>query len=89
MVGRESLGKALKEEPRCDQALYQSAIGGLSWVYRGTRLDIAYPVNQLASYYSDLLVRHWNAALRVMRYLKGSINYSLGFGTPGLHGLEL
>lgn len=89
MVGRESLGKALKEEPRCDQALYQSAIGGLSWVYRGTRLDIAYPVNQLASYCSDPSVRHWNAALRVMRYLKGSINYSLEFGTPGLHGLEL
>jgi len=55
---RNALGKALPREALADQALYQSAIGSLSWVARGTRLDIAYIVNQLASYCSEPIVRH-------------------------------
>lgn len=86
---RNALGKAMAGEPLADQALYQSAIGSIAWIARGTRYDIAYTVNQLASYCSEPTVRHWNALLRVLRYLKGTIDYKLQFGVDGLYGLKL
>ena len=89
MADRNSLGKALPGELRADQALYQSAIGAIGWVARGTRWDIAYAVNQLASYCSEPTIRHWNALIRVMRYLKGTAEYKLKLGASGAHGLKL
>jgi hypothetical protein len=37
-------------------------------------------VNQLASYYSEPTVRYWNAVVRILRYLKGTIKYKLRLG---------
>lgn len=86
---RNSLGKASPGEALADQVLYQSAIGSLSWVARGTRWDIAYIVNQLASYCSEPTIRHWNAVVRVLRYLKGTPNYRLCLGESGKYGHKL
>ena len=46
-------------------------------------------VNQLASYCSEPTIRHWNAVIRILRYLAGTINYRLRLGHSGTYGLKL
>ena len=50
-------------------------------------------VGQLSQYCSEPTVRHWNAILRVFRYLKGTIDYSISYGigkaeSPKLQGFS-
>ena len=45
----------------------------------GTRPDITFAVNQCARYSSDPKPEHWTAVMRILRYLKGSTDYSLHF----------
>lgn len=76
---RNALSKAKPEEQQANQSLYQQAIGCLTWISKGTRPDIQYAVGQLSQHCSEPTVRHWNAVLRVMRYLKGTAEYSLSY----------
>jgi len=80
---RNTLIRGLPEEPQADQALYQCAIGSLMWMSKGTRPDIAYAVGQLSQHCNEPTVRHWNAVLRVLRYLKGTAGYSVQYGADG------
>jgi hypothetical protein len=89
VTDREALSKGRVEEALADQALYQSAIGSVGWVARGTRFDVDYVLNQLSRYCSEPTVRHWNAVIKVLRYLKGTINYKLHFGGKGPYGPKL
>ena len=50
------------------------------WAMKGTRFDIAYTVGRLSQYCNEPKVRHWNAVLRVLRYLKGTAGYRLVYG---------
>ena len=86
---RNALGKALPGETLADQSLYQSGIGCVSWISRCSRYDITYMANQLASYCSEPTIRHWNAIVRILRYLKGTIKYRLRLGHQGTYGLKL
>lgn len=67
-------------EQRADQSLYQEAIGCTTWVSKGSRPDIAYVIGQLSQHCNEPTVRHWNAVLRVLRYLKGTINQCISYG---------
>jgi hypothetical protein len=83
VVDRNTLIKGVENEPLADQALYQSAIGGLLWCAKGTRPDIAYVVGQLSQHCSTPTIRHWNAVVRVLRYLIGTQGYCLEYGNIG------
>jgi hypothetical protein len=85
---RNSLVSGLPNKPQADQALYQSAIGALMWVARGTRPDILYAVGQLSQHCNEPTIRHWNSVLRVFRYLKGTINYSVEYKGTGNSRLQ-
>ena len=80
---RENLTKAKLNEPRADIAQYQKAIGSLMYLQRGTRIDIAFIVCRLAQFCIDPTIRHWNALLRVLRYLKGTLSYCIMYGRYG------
>ena len=84
-IMRDSTGS----EPQADQALYQSAIGTLTWIAKCTRPDISYVVGQLSQHYSAPTTRHWNAALRVLRYLKGTLNYSITYSNREAMSMKL
>ena len=58
---------------------YQKLIGCLEYAAMATRPDIAFAVHKLAQFSSNPDEKHSNAAKRVLRYLKGSINFSLIF----------
>jgi hypothetical protein len=77
--GYESTAPALPGEPRADSQLYQQAVGSLQYSSVGTRLDITYAVGRLSQHLIDPTIRHWNAVLRVFRYLKGTLYYCLVF----------
>ena len=61
----------------CDIVLYQSIIGSLIYLSSKTRPDIAYSVNKLARYCSKPSVDNLLAVKRVLRYVKGTLNYGL------------
>jgi hypothetical protein len=59
------------------------------WVVKGTRFDIRYTVGQLSQHCNEPRIRHWNAVLRVLRYLKGTVNYSAKYGSRDHYGYQL
>ena len=65
---------------------YGSVVGTLLYAALSTRPDIAYAVNVLAQYVSAPLPKHWYAAMRVLRYLKGTSDMGLMYhkGAPTL-----
>lgn len=71
------LVKASEDEEAVDQQSYQSLVGSLMYLATCTRPDIAYAVGMLARYSSKPNQSHWVAAKRVLRYLKGTVNFGL------------
>jgi hypothetical protein len=60
------------EQERLNSLPYRSLIGSLMYVASGTRPDIAFAVSKLSRSLNCYRETHWQAALRVVRYLKGT-----------------
>ena len=60
-------------------AEYQSAVGSLMYAMLGTRPDIAFAVGVVSRFAAKPKPTHWNAVKRILRYLKGIVNYQLTF----------
>ena len=58
---------------------YQKLIGYLTYVATATRPDLASAVGRLLKYMSRPSDEHWKGAKRILRYIKGTINYGLVF----------
>ena len=61
---------------------YRSLVGCLNYLAVGTRPDISYVVGRLSSVLDCYRPEHWDAAIRVVRYLKGSRLLALQLGGP-------
>jgi len=59
--------------------------GCLVYVSMGTRPDIAYAVSRLSCFLDCYRLEHWNAAVRVVRYLKGTRTLPLVLGGDTVH----
>ena len=57
--------------------MYQSAVGSLQYLSTMTRPDISFAVSNVAKFCSKPSKEHWVAVKRIMRYLKGTLNYGL------------
>ncbi|CAM8920281.1 unnamed protein product [Rhodiola kirilowii] len=67
------------------QLEYSQVIGCLMYAMTSTRPDIAYAVGKLSRYTSNPCTHHWEAIRRVLKYLKGTINYGLVYaGFPSV-----
>lgn len=60
---------------------FQEAVGSLLHLTQGTRPDIAFAVNDVSRFNAKHSIEHWQAVKRIMRYLKGTIDYKLRFRT--------
>jgi hypothetical protein len=60
---------------------YQKLSGSLTWLATGTRPDIAFATGRISQYNADPRKGHANAAKRILRYLKGTVNYGIMY-TP-------
>ena len=72
-----------------DKPLQFSAIvGGLLYLSNGTRLDLSYSVHQLCRFMHHPEPSHFQALLRLLLYLKGTVSHgiSLGGRTAPLRG---
>lgn len=49
------------------------------WLMVASRPDIAWAVGQVAQFVTAFTSRHWVAVKRIMRYLKGTSNYSITY----------
>ena len=59
---------------------YQSAVGAIMYAMLGTRPDIAYAITTLSQYCNNPGYVHWIALKRVLRYLRGTMDYKLTYG---------
>ena len=56
---------------------YASAIGCLMYAMLCSRPDICYTIGLVSRYQSNPSEAHWKAVKRILRYLKGTVDYSL------------
>jgi hypothetical protein len=70
-----------------DRTPYRSLVGTLNYLAVATRPDIAFAVGRLASVLDCYRPEHWEAAIRVVRYLKGTRLLTLELG--GSTGVRL
>ena len=75
--------KRLNDEEPCDKHVYQQAIGCLTYVSTATRPDIAAAVSILSTFMSDPSKEHWTGIKRLLRYIKGTLNFGLKFRAHG------
>jgi hypothetical protein len=73
-----SHASAVKLEPKF-HTLYMKIVGCLLYLAISTRPDILFAVHSLTQHLKEPTDIHLFAAYRVLRYLKGSINFSLFF----------
>jgi hypothetical protein len=59
---------------------YRSLIGSLNYLAITTQPDIAFAVSRLATVLNYYCSDHWDAAIHVVRYLKGTCLFSLELG---------
>ena len=72
-----------EEQEEMKKKPYREVIGCLLYIARCTRPDIAVAVNKLAKFVSNPGVKHWKAAKRTLRYLRGTKQYGIKFTTEG------
>jgi Reverse transcriptase (RNA-dependent DNA polymerase) len=59
---------------------YRQVIASLMWAAVATQPDIAFAVSTLSQFLENPGGPHWNAAKRVLKYLKGTRDYKLTLG---------
>lgn len=68
-----------KQEPGGVRAPYREAVGSLMYLAIGTRPDFAFALSTVSLYVKSPDKIHWNAVKRILKYLKGTVNYGLVF----------
>ena len=58
---------------------YRSLVGALNYLSGTTRPDISVAVTKLSRFLNNPGPKHWDAAIRVVRYLKKTKNYQLSY----------
>lgn len=58
---------------------YQEAVGSLLFAAQISRPDIQFAVGAVSRFNSNFGLAHWIAVKRIMRYLKGTLNYKLTY----------
>jgi hypothetical protein len=75
----KSADKETSQSP-IDQTLFRQMIGSLMYLMIGTRPDIAAAVSIISQFASNPTTLHHQAAKRILRYIKGTINIKLNYG---------
>lgn len=71
---RGDAGGAVVEEP------YAALVGSLMYLMTCSRPDISQAVGALSRHVSDARKVHWDAAVRVLRYVAGTLEYGIQYG---------
>ena len=63
---------------------YSALAGCLQYLVVGTRLDLAHAASQVSRFMQNPGKKHWNACLRILRYLKGTYKFRLWYCGDGV-----
>lgn len=66
---------------------YREAVGSLMYLCVATRPDIQYAVGVASRYLEKPTDAHVNAVKRILKYIKGTIDYGIVFRSDGIEGL--
>lgn len=78
-LSREQCPKDESEILEMRSIPYRELIGGLVWLATATRPDLAFTVCVLSRFVDNPGQAHWNAAKRVLQYLKGTRTHALTY----------
>lgn len=67
---------------------YRQLIGCLTYLMMNTRPDICYALHYFSKFQNSATDEIWKHLTRILRYIKGTINYALTFRAGGNQGLE-
>ena len=71
-LSKEQSPKTAEEREQMSKKPYARLVGALLWIAMMMRPDICDQVQKQSQYLRDPGLAHWEAALRVVRYLKGT-----------------
>ncbi|KAK9098657.1 hypothetical protein Syun_025702 [Stephania yunnanensis] len=77
--------KTPHEREQMAKVPYTSAVGSLMYAMMCTRPDICFVVGMVSRYQANPGQTHWRAVKRILRYLKGTVDYSLCYQGNNLH----
>ncbi|GJU80906.1 hypothetical protein Tco_1283271 [Tanacetum coccineum] len=66
---------------RMSKVSYENAVGSLMYLMVCTRPDIAYAVSVVSRYLANMGKNHWEAVKWILKYLRGTANMGLVYGT--------
>ena len=69
--------KTLEEKEKMSRISYVNAVGSLMYIMMCTYPDICYVIRLVSRYKSNLSPNHWMTVKRILRYLKGTLDYML------------
>ena len=68
---------------------YNNAVGSLMYLMVCTRPDIAYALGKVSRYMANPGKVHWEAVKWILRYVKGTVDYALAFGSHTAQSLNI
>jgi hypothetical protein len=71
--------KTPDEKTQMEKVSYSSVVGSLMYAMMCTIPDISFVVGMVSRYQANPGQSHWKAVKRILRYLKGTADYSLCF----------
>ena len=80
ILSKDQCPTTLLEQQKMVNNNYRELIGSLQYASLATRPDISFAVNKLAQFLNNPGQAHVEAAIRILRYLKGTKNWSLNLG---------
>lgn len=73
-------------QDKVNQIPYREAVGSLLFLARVSRPDIEYAVNRASQFLTNFSEEHWQAVKRIFRYLCGTKNFGITYGSSGSEG---
>ena len=85
----EDCPSTARDREEMAQLPYRSLVGALMYIMIGTRPDISFAVGCLSRYLINPGKRHWDQALRVLNYLRGTRDLVISYSQHSTNGLTL
>ena len=79
MEPNKKFNKLSADEEPADEKQFQAAIGSLNYAAIATRPDLSTAVGKLSQFMKGPSNEHWIAVKRVLRYVKGTLDFGLKF----------
>jgi len=81
ILTKEMSPNTQEEKDKMSGIPYREVIGSLNFAMICSRPDIAFEVSRVAQFSENPGELHWKRVKRILRYLKGTMNYSLVLGS--------